>query len=77
MTLTLGTSAFPGATQVEVFVGVGGELADVSGDDNQAAGSFRDDTVSLSNAIGFHASLDSLQMATLKSTNNTPPQLTM
>src|SRR5947208_11660746 len=36
MVLTLGSTAFTGAQAVQVFIGVGGVLQDVNGDDNQA-----------------------------------------
>ncbi|MDO8341526.1 MAG: hypothetical protein Q7T59_06150, partial [Candidatus Woesebacteria bacterium] len=71
MVLTLGSNAFAGATKVEVFVGIGGVLDDVSGDDALASGSFSDDTVDITAGLGFYASLDSLSLVTLKNNNRT------
>jgi hypothetical protein len=72
MSLTLGSSAFAGATKVEVFVGIGGALDDVNGDNALATGTFSDDTVNISAGLGFYASLDSLSLVTLKNNNSTP-----
>ena len=66
MVVTLGTTAFENAEAVQVFVGVGGLLEDVAGDDNDADGSYSDDVVNKDDAIGFYTSLESLSLVTLK-----------
>src|SRR5262245_56524952 len=69
MALTLGSTAFSGASAVEVFIGVGGALQDPSTPLNYA-----DDTLNLDSGIGFYASLNSLSLVTLKNNNATPTQ---
>ena len=70
MVVTLGSTAFATATDVEVFIGVGGFLQDANSDDNTDGGSFSDDTVNKDDGIGFYTSLESLTVVTLKNTGN-------
>jgi len=62
----LGSTAFALATDVDVFIGVGGFLKDANNDDNAVGGSFSDDTVNKDDGIGFFTSLKSLTVVTLK-----------
>ena len=71
MVLTLGSDAFEDAEKVEVFIGVGGVLEDVAGDDASSDGSFADDLVNTDGGIGVYASLESLQLVTLKDNGST------
>ncbi|WP_157100266.1 hypothetical protein [Rhodoplanes sp. Z2-YC6860] len=64
MVLTLGQNAFVGASAVEVFIGVGGVL-----DDNDTPQDFSDDSINTDSGIGFSASLESLNLITLKNGN--------
>ena len=70
MVVTLGSTAFATATDVEVFIGVGGFLQDANSDDNTDGGSFSDDTVNKDDGIGFYTSLESLTVVTLKNAGN-------
>ena len=72
MVLTLGSDAFATAEEVEVFIGVGGVLQDVNGDDALTTGTFDDDLVNTAAGIGFYASLEGLTLVTLKNNNGTP-----
>src|SRR5258706_2844349 len=74
MVLTLGVDAFSGAQPVQVFIGAGGELNDVNGDDNSASGTFADDLINTDSGVGFLASLNRLSLVTLKNNNATPNQ---
>ncbi|HEX7052994.1 MAG TPA: hypothetical protein VF211_03555, partial [Burkholderiales bacterium] len=76
LVLTLGSQAFTGAEAVQVFVGVGGELKDTNGDNEDADGTFSDDVVDTSAGVGFFASLDLLSLVTLKDDNGTPADAT-
>src|SRR5947207_1985279 len=72
MVLTLGWEAFSGAQAVQTFIGVGGELRDVNGNDNQVTGTFADDVLVTDGGIGFFASLNHLSLVSLKNNNATP-----
>ena len=74
MVLTLGVDAFAGAQAVQVFIGAGGSLDDVAGDDGSISGSFVDDVINTDSGIGFSASLPRLSLVTLKNNNATPNQ---
>src|SRR5258706_9510502 len=74
MVLLVGVGDFSGAQAVQVVIGVGGDLRDVNGDDNQATGTFADDV--LETGIGFYASLNSLSLVSLKNNNGTATNAT-
>ena len=75
MALTLGKNAFTGASPVEVFIGVGGELEDNPGGTSTPT-NYSDDQLNLESGVGFHATLDELSLVTLKNNNKTPTNAT-
>src|SRR6185295_8907485 len=69
--LTLGSGAFAGASPVEVFVGVGGEVTDNPGGTATPL-NYADDQIDVEGGVGFHATLNNLSLVTLKNNNGTP-----
>src|SRR4029078_10784993 len=67
MVLTLGQNACICTTAVQGFVAVGGGL-----DDNHTPLNFADDQINTTAGIGFLASLQNLNLITLKNNNKTP-----
>ena len=70
MSLELGRNAHGTATDIEVFVGVGGDL------DDKGTGGYADDTINKDGGIGIYATLEELTLVTLKNNNDTPSVLT-
>ena len=78
MSLELGTQRpWDGASaDIEVFVGVGGDLDDVADDDDTAGGSYADDTKSTRTAASASMRrLEELTLVTLKNNNDTPSSI--